>query len=44
MDESRTRTQIKDHADAVVRGDMNTVTRWREVDGRPTIVAGEPLG
>ncbi|HEY3726667.1 MAG TPA: hypothetical protein VGL51_05810 [Solirubrobacteraceae bacterium] len=97
MDETRTRSQIHDHADAVVRGDMDAViadfsaelrpqvpqlaqalpmpvtsaevkkielgdeesvaeiqytgdsgqvtirTRWREIDGRPSIVAGEPL-
>jgi hypothetical protein len=98
MDESRTRTQVQDHADAVVRGDMEQVTadfaaelrpqvpqiaqalplqvtsaevmkldggdeesvaeirysgergevtirtRSRDVEGRPTIVAGEPIG
>jgi hypothetical protein len=97
MDESRTRGQIHDHADAVVRGDIDTVTadfapelrpqvpqiaqslpmpvksadvlkvdvgdeetvaeirytgdsgqvtirtRWRDVEGRPSIVAGEPI-
>jgi hypothetical protein len=98
MDEARTRTHIQDHADSVVRGDMDAVTndfradlrpqvpqiaqslplpvtsaevlkvdigdeesvaeirytgasgkvtirsRWQEVEGRPTIVAGEPVG
>lgn len=98
MDESTTRRQIDEHADAVVRGDMDTVigdfceelrpqapeiakelpqpttsaevlsvevgedesvaqirysgpdkritirTRWRDIDGRPMIVAGEPIG
>lgn len=98
MDDDRTRKQIQDHADAVVRGDMDTVvgdfseelrpqvpeiakelpqpvtaaevlivdlgdeecvarityssgerqvtieTHWRDIDGRPTIVAGKPVG
>ena len=98
MDDAKTRKQIQDHADAVVRGDMDTVlgdfsqelrpqapqlakglpapvtsaevlsvdvgaeesvarikytgdggeltieTQWREIDGRPTIVAGKPVG
>jgi hypothetical protein len=97
MDENTTRRQIDEHADAVVRGDMDTVvgdfsdelrpqapelakalpqpvtsaevlsvevgedecvarisyagpdkqvtirTRWRDFDGRPMIVAGEPV-
>jgi hypothetical protein len=97
MDEARTKRQVHDHADAVVRGDMDTVigdfseelrpqapeitkslpqpvtaaevvsldigddesvaeirysnddtamtvrTRWQEIDGRPTIVHGEPV-
>jgi hypothetical protein len=98
MDEAKARNQIQDHADAVVRGDMDAVigdfteelrpqvpqlaqvlpqpvssaevvsfepgeeecvaqiryagdggevtirTRWREVDGTPKIVHGEPAG
>lgn len=98
MDEERTRKQVEDHADAVVRGDMDTVTndfaeelqpqvpelakalpmpvaeaevlslevgesesvaqirytgeggevtiqtQWQDVDGRPVIVAGQPVG
>ena len=98
MDEARTRKQVDDHADAVVRGDTEAVvgdfseelkpaapeiikslpmpvteaevlsfeagesecvaqiryvgesgeltvqTRWQDVDGRPTIVHGEPVG
>jgi hypothetical protein len=98
MDEQKTRSHVQEHADAVVRGDMDAViadfaaelrpqvpqiaqslpqpvtaaevlsvevgdpesvaeirytgesgnvtirSRWREVDGRPSIVAGEPLG
>lgn len=97
MDEQKTRSHVQDHADAVVRGDMDAViadfaeelrpqvpqiaqslpqpvtaaevlsvevgdpesvaeirytgesrnvtirSRWREVNGRPSIVAGEPL-
>lgn len=97
MDEERTRKCVQDHADAVVRGDIEAVTndfapdlrpqvpqiaqslphpvtsaevrslqvgdeesvaeihyegengnvtirsRWRDVDGRPSIVAGEPI-
>jgi hypothetical protein len=97
MDEQKTRSHVQEHADAVVRGDMDAViadfaaelrpqvpqiaqslpqpvtaaevlsvevgdpesvaeirytgesgnvtirSRWREVDGRPSIVAGEPL-
>jgi hypothetical protein len=97
MDDAKTRKQVQDHADAVVRGDMDTVigdfseelrpqapelakglplpvksaevlsvdvgaeestvqikytgdsgvltieTQWRDIDGRPTIVAGKPL-
>jgi hypothetical protein len=97
MDEANTRSQIQDHADAVVRGDMDHVigdfceelrpqapelakslpqpvtsadvlglevgdeesvarikyssgerevtieTHWRDIDGRPQIVAGQPL-
>lgn len=97
MDETRTRQCVQDHADAVVRGDMEHVTNdfveelrpqvpqigaslprpvtsaevrslqigddesvaeihytgangsltirshWREIDGRPLIVAGEPI-
>jgi hypothetical protein len=98
MDDAKTRKQIQDHAEAVVRGDMDTVvgdfceelrpqapelaktlpqpvtsadvlslevgdeesvarikyssgerqvtieTQWRDIDGRPTIVAGKPVG
>jgi hypothetical protein len=98
MDEAKARSQIQDHADAVVRGDMDHVvgdfceemrpqvpgiakelpmpvksaevlsvdvgdeesvaqikytgdsgeltiqSHWREIDGRPQIVAGKPLG
>jgi hypothetical protein len=97
MDETRTRSQVQDHADAVLRGDMEAATadfavelrpqvpqiaqslplpvtsadvlkvevgdeesvaeirytgdsgqvtirtRWRDIDGRPSIVAGEPI-
>jgi hypothetical protein len=97
MDEQKTRSHVQDHADAVVRGDMDAViadfaeelrpqvpqiaqslpqpvtaaevlsvevgdpesvaeirytgesgnvtirSRWRQVNGRPSIVAGEPL-
>jgi len=97
MDEERTRKCVQDHADAVVRGDIDAVTadfapdlrpqvpqiaqslplpvtsaevrrldvgdeesvaeihysgengsvtirsRWRDIDGRPSIVAGEPI-
>jgi hypothetical protein len=98
MDDARTRQQIQDHADAVARGDTDTVigdfseelrpqapqivrelpmpvksaevlsvdvgaeesvarirytgdsgeltieTQWREIGGRPMIVAGKPVG
>lgn len=98
MDEARVEQTIQDHADAVVRGDMETVTNdfceemrpqvpeiakalplpaseaevrslevgddeavariqykgdsgevtieshWREIDGRPQIVSGQPVG
>jgi hypothetical protein len=98
MDDAKTRSCIQDHADSVVRGDMEAViadfaeelrpqvpqiarslprpvrsaevvsvevgeeesvahihytgdsgevtirSHWREVDGRPSIVAGEPVG
>ncbi len=97
MDEAKTRSQVQDHADAVVRGDMDHVigdfceemrpqvpeiakslpqpvtsaevlglevgdeecvarikyssgdsdvtiqSHWRDIDGRPQIVAGQPL-
>jgi hypothetical protein len=97
MDQAETRSHIEEHADAVVRGDMDAVvadfseelrpqvpqiaqalpqpvksaqvlsvdvgdeesvaeirysgesgnvtirTHWRQIDGRPTIVAGEPI-
>jgi hypothetical protein len=51
MDESTTRRQIEEHADAVVRGDMDTVIGEFSDDLRPSgssdramIVFGEPIG
>ena len=53
MDEAATHDHVQKHADAVVRGDMDTVTAdfsggvtirttWQDKGGRPVIVQAEP--